>query len=54
MTAAPSSEPIYADPYTRIAWLHARLQAVADAWFEFRQSDLDALLHDYRMDDDAT
>lgn len=29
-----------------------KLGDVAAAWFAFRQSDLDALLHDHRRDDD--
>lgn len=36
-----------------VASLEKRLRNVAAAWFEFRQSDLDALLHDYREDDDG-
>lgn len=34
-----------------LAHLDVRLREVASAWFEFRQSDLDALLHEYRADD---
>ena len=32
--------------------LLCRLEAVAKAWFDWDQSTLDALLHDYRTDDD--
>ena len=33
--------------------LLCRLEAVATAWFEWDQQALDALLHDYRTDEDA-
>ena len=32
--------------------LLCQLEAVADAWFNWRQDDLDALLHEYRRDDE--
>ena len=32
--------------------LLCRLEAVADAWFGWDQQALDALLHEYRRDDD--
>jgi hypothetical protein len=38
--------------HAEVELLEGRLRAVAAAWFEFRANDLDAMLHEYRADDE--